>query len=167
MEAAGITLIDAMGEALTGRPADSGEGLSGLLDRLVDVARTRRAAAAILGVSETTFYRWRRGTQRPKIGPDVVRAALRRASLPPAKEKAVKSGTQRMVITGWFFVSNEPPRRRTLPVGDHIPTVKIRNVVNAWLKGDDTRADRLLTNAIDKHYTPGLGIDAIESVDFR
>jgi len=160
-------LISHMGEALTGRPPDTDLNMGGLLARLVDVAGTIRAAAAMLGRSPNTVSRWRRGVQKPKIGEQAVRAALRRASLPPGFEKQVKNGSRKMVITGWFHVSGEKSRRRSLHVGDHIPARKIANVVNAWLKGDDARANRLLWKSIDAHYTEGIDADEILGISFR
>lgn len=160
-------LISAMGEALTGTTPDDDLDTSGLLERLVRVAGTIRAAAAILGRSPTTVSRWRRGVQKPKIDEQTVRAALRRASLRPGLEKAIKSGDRKMVIDGWFHVSGEKSRRRKLRIGDHIPQRKMSNVINAWLKGDDERADRLLWKAIGQHYTEGVEIDELIGVSFQ
>lgn len=156
-------------EAVTGGlPTDDGLTFPELLARLAALSGSGAAAARRLGVADTTFYRWRRGVQRPKTGENVVRAAVRRTALAPGREQEIRTGARRLVIVGLGVqVSNDRRPRRVLRVGDHIPVRTMSRILNTWLSGDDDKTDRALWRAIDKYYTGGMDIEQVESVDFR
>jgi len=154
-----MDLIDAMGEGLTGQTAGNVPSDNWTIARLVEtlavVAGSGSAAARVLGVAPVTFNRWRKGTQRPtRLPKDAMVSGLR--ALLAEKYAAgqlhrIRTGAAGIVITGWITVSTDT-RERTIRPGRFIPKVKIRNVVNAWLLGQDERAERLLRNAINRHY---------------
>jgi len=160
-------LLEGMYRALTGRRhTDERTPFGELLADLVDMAGSGRAAAALLGISPTTLYRWRAGRQRPKMGRGVLARAIRRGRLSRALEAAVRRKERTLRITGWITISRDR-RARTINVGMHFPTRTIGNILNAWLAADDDRADRLLWSAIDRYYVQDLEIDEIEGVEFR
>jgi DNA-binding XRE family transcriptional regulator len=160
-------LIDHMTLNLTGRPGPSeSQSLPDILTTALQMARTQKAAAGMLGVSTTTFYRWRTGKQKPKIAKRAIVAAIRRGALSPAREKRIRSKQETMRITGLITFSADA-RRRTVNVGQYIPRLKMGNVLSAWLAGDDARAGRLLNGHIAKHYAQGLEFDETESVRFE
>lgn len=163
-----MSLIEALYESLAGgrsRPP-AGATFGHLLGLLVQLAGSGAAAARRLGVSPTTLYRWRRGTQQPRTGASVIDRAIRRATLDPELERDIKAKTRTMRIHGTVTISKDT-RARKLDVGRHIPKRKTQNIINAWLSGDDARTGRLLWAAIDKHYVDGIEIDDITAVTWE
>jgi hypothetical protein len=170
-------LADAITVAMTDRdPAVSEESsLSEILSALVDAAGSGNAAAALLGISGTTFYRWRNYAdqsekgirQAPKQGRRTMVAALRSLDVQPARRRAVKQGDLKMVIRATVSISNDRGRTRNLNVGDNVTAHRMGYVIRSWEAGNDDNAERLLLKAIDEDYAPGLEIDSVEYVEFR
>jgi hypothetical protein len=158
------------GQASLDRPAP---GLSSLLGRLRAITGSRKAAAAALGISGTTFYRWSTGQQQPKMSVATIDAVVRRASLSADREKAIRRGDYRLVIIATVKVSSPGKRgddvreNRKLNVGDWISQRKMGNILSAWLKGDDQKAEKLLSKAIETDYQSGLELQAINRMYFR
>lgn len=168
-------LADAITTGITGRePVSEDSPLAEILAELIAAAGSGKGAAAALGVSPTTFYRWNnfatgadRGIrQAPKASRRAMVAAARRLSLSPSRERRIKSGELRLTISGRAHVSGEKSRPRRAEVGNYIPQRKMNNVVNAWLSGDDARAERLLYRHIDAHYAPDMEFDIIDWAEF-
>lgn len=159
-------LVDELYVGLTGQTTDAGLSMGDLLVRLVAVAGTGKAAAKALGVSPTTFYRWRRGVQQPKVKPDMIRATLRRQLLKPNLERQIRSKQKTLHIHGTITVSGDT-RPRTLKVGNHIPATTMGRILNTWLRGEDDKVSTQLWNAIDKHYLRDIEIDALTGVEFK
>lgn len=162
---------DALYIALTGRPPTTADmGFPVLLAELVHRTGSGAAAARALGVSPTTFYRWRGGRQTPRTGAGAVARAIRRASLSPDLEADIRAQRKTMRITGTVVVSSDRRRGRTIDLRNArppIPTRKIANIVNSWLAADDARAERLSYRVIDQHYVEGMDFDSIEEIEFR
>jgi transposase-like protein len=137
-----------------------------LLAALVGRAGSGAAAARLLGVSPTTLYRWRRGSQRPKTGANVLRRTIRRMDLSPAREQQIRRGDIKLQITGVVQKSRDS-RPRTIKPGEYIPVRVHSRILTTWLSGADDRAEASLWRAIDKYYTEGLDIDPVTSVDYR
>ena len=168
-------LTDAMGTGITGRPTVTEDSsLSAIMGELVRTAGSAAGAARLLGVSPTTFYRWRNAAaekergirQQPKLGKRAMVTALRNAQTPPGRRRELIRGDKRMVIKATVIVSNDE-RDRTIHVGSEIPPQKMGNVIRSWLAGDDDRADRLLDRHIDENYVEGMRIAAVHDVEFR
>lgn len=154
-------------QALTGREhIDGSARFSDLVERLVRDLGTAKLAARVLGVGDTTLYRWRRGKQTPKTGGDVIAKALRRIELSPAMERDVRSKTVTLHVHGIIRVSRDV-RTRTINLGRDIPQRKTTNFVSNWLKGDDSRAERLWWKAVDEHVGADIELDQIISVEYK
>lgn len=168
-------LADAITTGITHRePVSEDSPLADILAELIAAAGSGKGAAAALGVSPTTFYRWNnyatdaeRGIrQAPKASRRAMVAAARRLALSPSHERRIKSGELRLTIKGRAHASGEKARPRTAEVGRYIPLRKMGNVVNAWLSGDDARMERLLYKHIDTHYAPDMEFDTIDWAEF-
>lgn len=160
-------LTDAIGTAITGaEPVTVDDSLGTILGALVKAAGSAAGAARTLGVSPTTFYRWRNAAsgksagvhQNPKLSKQAMVSALRHIQAPPSTMKPLIRGEQRLVLDATCQVSSEPPRRRRLSVGREIPPRKFANVLRAWLAGDDARADRLMLRHMAENYVEGMTI---------
>lgn len=161
-------LIDAMGAALTGRDEpDVGLSFGRLIDRLADAAGSAAAAARLIGVSPTTFYRWRRGRQQPKVGSEIVRKELRKREVKPGLVADIKAKHKTLWIVGTVTVSNDTRPNRKCNVGKDIPKQTMSKILNRWFSGDDVGANRMLWNAIDKHYVEGIDIEQISYCEFK
>ncbi len=162
-------LADVFYDAASGgrRHEDASMSLPEMLAELVRIAGSGAKAAKLVGVSHTSFNRWRRGVQKPKAGADAVRQALRRQYLPAGKEKQIRTGALRLSLTATDIRVSSDSRPRTIRVGSHIPLPLMGRVVTAWLKGDDKRVENTLRNAIDKHYVPGMTIDGYRKGEFK
>lgn len=167
-------LTNAMGAGLLGRPTvNTDSPMRDILAELVQTAGSGKGAAALLGVSPTTFYRWRnaaegkeRGiSQQPKVGRKAMVSAIRRASLGAGTERRVRTGAVHMKITGMVHVS-KGSRKRTISPGQYITNRKMGNILTSWLNADDARADRLIEQGIDAHYVEGMSLDTVETVEF-
>lgn len=166
-------LTDALTLSLTGAAIDEHSPLGDILGELVRQLGTGAGAARALGVSPTTFYRWRNAAtgksagvrQQPKTGRRTMVAAIRRAALNPGKENAIRTGAHPLKVKGTFHVSADV-RVRTVNFGPYIFQQDRDRFVEAWLAGDDERADRSLWDAIELRYLEGLEIDNIVYAQF-
>jgi len=162
-------LVDAISESTAGTPVNEHSDLGSILAGMVHTLGSGAAAARALGVSPTTFYRWRnaatgraRGiSQQPKAGRRTMVAAIRRAGLKPDKERAIRSGAHSLKVKGWVRVSKDR-RLRTIDFATSFSQRDRDRFLNAWLSGDDERADRALTVAIDVNYVEDIYFDQIE-----
>lgn len=151
-----------------GREYTSGrQSWASLAADLVAITGTKKAAAAALGISVTTFYRARTGKQKPGITTGALAGVVRRAQMPAGLYDDIKSKRKTLRITGTIVVSSDERPDRTINVGIHIPSRKMMNVVKAWMAGDDDRAERLLWKHIDHHYVDGLDITQVDKMEFR
>lgn len=154
-------------EALTGRPHIDGTApFSDLVERLVQALGTAKAAARVLGVGDTTLYRWRRGRQTPKAGGTVIARAIRRVELAPVMERDVRSKAVTMHVRGVVRVSRDV-RTRTINLGLDVSRQRTSNFVSNWLADDDSRAERLWWKAIDEQVGADITFDEIISVEYR
>ena len=163
-------IADLMGSDLTGLRQPPGPGLSVAenAEILALAVGSGRAAARRLGVGESTFRGWRKGVQ-PRKGAGFLVQAARAAAVNayrPRHYLNVMDGTNVLAIRG-LIVKSSDARTRTIHPGRDIPLVKIRNIVRAWLAGQDDRVDRLTYKAIDEHYVEDLQFDDIIGVWFE
>lgn len=163
------------GAASNGRAQESeNSSLSAIIAELIRNTGSGKAAAAALGISPTTLYRWRNYAEDKEQGvkqkpADSMKrkmiAASRRAACAPAFERRIRSAATTLKIKGQICVSRDC-RPRTIHPTD-IPGRKMGNILTSWLDGDDERAERLLWKAIDTHYVNGIEIDSIERMWFE
>jgi DNA-binding transcriptional regulator YdaS (Cro superfamily) len=154
-------------EGLTNRSVvDDDTPFVELLGRLVRIAGSGKKAAALIGVSDTTFYRWRAGRQTPKTGAGTLVRAVRRAELPRGVETDVRSKARTMRVKGTITISGDV-RIREVNLGANIPQRQTTLFVSAWLSGDDDRAERGWWRAVDTHVVEGLEVDNVIYVEFR
>lgn len=160
-------LTDRMGEALTALPATSryDNPLDAAINQLVRISGSVKDAAARIGVHPDSLRRYRRGTRHPKDGGRAIVAALRSSAIRPGLQAAIRNGALGMSIRGDIVVSGDS-RNRTIHPGRYIPGSTMDRIVRTWKKGDDTKAEKMLHNAIDKYYVNGIQIDTIEKVEF-
>lgn len=154
-------------EALTGRSYAGPEtGFPELLGRLVRVAGSGKAAARLIGVSDTTFYRWRSGRQAPKTGADTLARIVRRAELPPAVERDIRAKHRTMRVKAVWHVSRDV-RTREINLGQAVPQRSTTLFVSAWLAATDDKAEDIWWRAVDKHIGADLEMEAIVNVEYR
>ena len=161
--------VEWMGSDLTGLARVPSADISVMenAEILARIMGSGRAAARALGVGESTFRGWRKGVQpRKGAGPIVQMARAAAVNRNRAHFQNVMDGTDVVAIRGTVVVSGDT-RDRTIHPGRDIPLVKIRNIVRAWLAGQDDRVDRLMMKAIDEHYVPGLQIGDVTGVWFE
>lgn len=160
-------LIDRMGEALTGLGALSRyeDPFQAAINQLVRVTGSVNAAAARIGIHPDSLRRYRRGARRPKDGGRGIVAALRSSAIRPGLQAAIRNGSLGMTIHGDITVSGDT-RNRPIHPGRYIPGRTMDRIVTEWKKGDDTKAEKMMYNAIDKYYVNGIQIDTIEKVEF-
>lgn len=160
-------LTDRTGEALTGRPALSryDDPFVAAISQLVTICGSVVAAAALIGVHPDSLRRYRRGARTPKDGGRAIIAALRTSAIKPGLQSQIRAGTMKMSIKGTIAVSGDS-RDRIIHPGRYIPGRVMERAVTAWKKGDDRQADKILHNAIEKYYVPGVRIQSVERVDF-
>lgn len=147
-------------------PDDSAD-LRTHLAALISLGGSKAAAARIVGVSPTTMYRWVAGTQKPGRGRThkVLAQITRRAALTPARETAARSALKGLAIHGTISVS-ETSSNRTIRVGPWIPKGILTRIFNQWMKGNDSKSDSMLRNAVEKYYKAGMHIGDITAVTF-
>jgi hypothetical protein len=139
-----------------------------LVQGLIGAAGSGRAAARILGTSPSTVYRWRDGKAQPKVGRQAIVAGIRAYTLAtnhPGLLGQLGPGRKGLSVHAYIRVSRDA-RKRTADLGPHVPAKKIRNVVRAWMMGNDARAERLLGRALDTHYAKGAEIEDYINVWF-
>jgi len=172
-------IVDAITETLTRRALlNEDSSLAHILDELVYVAGTAAGAARLMGVANTTFYRWRnfannkpRGIkQNPLVGAKAhtkraMVAVIRRAQLKPAVEQAIRAKRATLKIKGRVRVSNTH-RTRTIEVGPYLPAEEIGAFLDLWLAGDDGAAEETLLEAISIYYVEGMDLDVIDWAEF-
>lgn len=163
--------IVAMGRDLTGlaTPPSADLGTARNARILADAAGSGRAAARMLGVAESTFRGWLGGVTPKRGGAFLVTAARLAASAtnrPGHLKDAMDADVKTLTIRGLVVVSSDA-KIRTIYPGRWIPRIKIRNMLRAWIAGDDARAARLMGRAIETHYVSGMTIDHIEWVTFE
>jgi hypothetical protein len=146
-------LIDAVSVGLTRRDPPPSNALSPAenAEILASAVGGGRAAARLLGIGESTFRGWRAGRQ-PRKGGDLLVAAARAATA-GRRYDAAYAGETELEINGLIIVSSDA-RIRTIHPGRNIPLRQMRNVLRAWINGDDSRAERLLAKHIDEFYQP-------------
>jgi DNA-binding transcriptional regulator YdaS (Cro superfamily) len=154
-------------EALTGRQhIDGSAPFSELVERLVTALGTAKAAARVLGVGDTTLYRWRRGRQTPKTGGTAIARAIRRVELAPGMERDVRTKAVTMRVKGVVRVSRDV-RVREINLGLNISQQRTSNFVSNWLADNDARAERLWWKAVDEQVGADITFDEIILVEYR
>lgn len=167
-------LIDEMGRGLLGRATvNDASPMTAILAELVTAGGSGKGAARLMGVSDTTFYRWRnyatkaeRGIRQKPPEKRVLVAAIRKAGLTPELRKKITSKQISMKIRGMVVMSDDT-RERTIHPGQYIPGQKMGILLSAWTSGDDERTDRLLNKYLDQHYAEGIEFDRIDWVRFE
>jgi hypothetical protein len=157
-------LIDELGNHLSGGTGwDLSDDPAQLADALADLYGSGRAAARALGVAESTFRAWRRGS-RPKGDRRREMVSQLRRNMAPDR-LAAAHGDGELAIRGRVTVSGDT-RERVVHPGRFIPKPVMGRVLAAWERVDDARAEAMLVNAIDRYYQP-LAFDRIDEVWFE
>lgn len=117
-------------------------------------------AARLVGVSPATWRSWATGRSRPRPeNLSRLQLAVRWARLDGGVEQKIRRGDRPHIrIDADVTVSNDK-RRRTLNLGDYIEPDRMRDVMSAYLRGDDNRAGRELMRGIHADYVAGMRID--------
>lgn len=180
-------LIDALTMAITGRPPiNESSDVADIIHELVKAAGSAKAAGALFGVKDTTFYRWRnhvegrdKGVKQDPLKNHSKReliSGLRRAQLPKAKERRLKTRQDDLAITGTMTVSNDKGVRQTIHLrrggdvgrlGVPMPNEVAAKIIDLWLDGNDSACDEELRDAVDKYYVAGMEIDDTESIELE
>lgn len=116
-----------------------------------------RAASRALGVPESTYRGWRKGTiPRDARKIEEIRSAARGVRLDPELVARAESGDPDFLLTikGVMSGGSDEHRPRTIKVGDYVPRRLIRQAIREWQAGDNFAADRTLLDAIDTYYNP-------------
>jgi len=159
----GGDLIDQLGRALcNGPPATTDRSIAANLTFIVSRAGSNRAAARSLGVAESTFRGWLKGS-KPRRSPQSIAAAAR------AWQSLGRYGTARAgsLVIHAIVSKSKDTRDRKLHVGRHIPKAVMGRILTRWLKAEpDDKVEASLYRAIDKYYTGDLDFDGIIGVWF-
>lgn len=165
-----MNLADAMWRGVGGTgPAPTADmPVTDLVRSVIALAGSGAAAARWLGVSHTTIYRWRDGRSQPKMGRQAIVAGIRHALVAMRRPELPSSlGPGRLGLhLHALITASRDTRWRTINLGPYVPARKVRNVVRAWMVGDDARAERLLGRAINTHYAAGAEISDYQSIWF-
>lgn len=178
-----MNLEDALYRAITGG-LDRADERAPFAERLADIAKhagSWKAAAALIGVTDSTVRKWRRGASggkgiaRPK-GASLSRVgdAQRRARLSADRERHLRSKAvwQTFEFGGEVSISNDE-RNRNIP-GSYIDVdvVSLDGVIDAYLSGDDAGAadafEELLAEGYFQIADDGATIDVgnVETLEF-
>lgn len=142
---------DALYRAITGG-LDRADESKSLPERLADIVKhagSWKAAAALVGVSDSTLRKWRRGASggrgiaKPKAASlKAVARAQRRARLSPAREAYLrgKAWVQVFEFGGEVTISSDTRGRSLGPDDIDEQSVSLDDVVDAYLAGDDEAA---------------------------
>ena len=145
-----------------------------LLAELAAAAGSKAAAARVLGVSPTTFYRWVSGrssrpgrpAQQPKIPKATVVKAIRARQLDDSVAQRIRTKRLTMWIKGMVVVSNDA-RPRTIHCGREFPAQLQGDILDAWLDGQDSRAENMTWDGIDTHYAPGMYVESVDAIGWE
>lgn len=123
------------------------------------------AAARAIGVHPSTYRRWRAGTTRPNPrSVDLVRGAIRRLRLDPAREERLRNRGNSQFYMIVFDRSSE--RRRTLKASQlRLSPDAINHQIDAFLS-NESLSDAFLSDVGDDWYRDWLGEDHEESYGF-
>lgn len=174
-------LIDALTKGLTGRAQPDTAGM--LRDLIAGAGKRGRPSAAgaarLIGVPDTTVYRWRnffdnkpRGVKQQPSAPHrkAIVAAWRRMHLPESKERRIRDKGLTMVIEGSAGISTMRQQKmhagRTGQEGG-FPEEVMGEILDQWLAGDDEAAEETIRDAIDDFYVAGMVIESVDNIDFE
>lgn len=174
-------LIDALTKGLTGRAQPDTAGM--LRDLIAGAGKGGRGSAAgaarLIGVPDTTVYRWRnffedrpRGVkQRPsKDHQGAIVRAWRRMHLSADKERRIRSLGLVLVIEGSAGISTM--RQQKMHVGrtgqnGGFPEEVIDELLDRWLAGEDDAAQEVIEESIDEYYVAGMTIESVDEIYFE
>ena len=176
--------MHALTPELTGRPyIGPNSELGDIVKELIHAAGTIKNAAAMLGVSSTTFSRWRnyaegreRGVkQKPKTSTKAMVAAIRRAQLNAGKEAEIRNQRINIVIDADARVSETTVRQKIHlkscedrgRLATSMPNDAIGEVMDLWLEGEDALADETLGEIISDYYVDGMEVEIVHNISFE
>lgn len=139
-------------------------------------------AARAMGVSPTTFSRWRNWVfdtekgvkQRPSVSKLAMTKAIRRLALTPERERKIKQKQLKMRLWALMGRSEYFNKRKGAQVGNyfpegpalHWPNGVMPAIIDAWLEGDDDEADQLIRAAVRQFYE-GVEIASCDRMEFH
>jgi hypothetical protein len=133
----------------------------------------------LVGVADTTLYRWRnyfegraRGVKQPPSAAHqlTIVAAWRRMHLGSVKERRIRDKGLTMVIVGTAGISvNRQQKMHVGRTGQNggFPEEVMGELLDAWLAGDDDAAQEVIEDAINEYYVAGMTIETTDSIDFE
>lgn len=159
-----MTLEEALYLAIAGPKRLTSEGGS-VASMIAEIERavggkSYSDAARFAGVPRTTWRNWRRGS-KPKPGAyALLRDVQRRVRLSAAREAFLR-GRPAVRVYADVTVSQDT-RTRTLRVSTYTSWSaldRFNPILDAWLKGHDHRAARLLMTVIEREIGAGVQLD--------
>lgn len=155
---------DAVYEAITGE-SRSGEP-SSLLGQLTDIrenAGSWKATAELIGVTDSTLRKWRRGQTGGKgikspgaKSRNAIRGAVRRARLSDRREQYLRGRLAAGARLDATVKVSDDERPRTIDLSVDITQGALGPMVDAFLRGDDEAAADAFQQAIAEDY---FGLD--------
>ena len=139
---------------------------AGIVNDLVSLFPSQRAAATALGIPRTTLRRWAQGARPTPRGFALLQAAQRRVRLPAERERWMRHGW--IVINASIrFSDSEEPFKRLISGWPNIPGAPASaqpqgmqgRILDAWLRADDLTAVQVILDVIRSGIDEQAGKD--------
>lgn len=154
----GASLASRLYRNITAGLIPSSETKQTVPQRIAEIERksgSGRKAAAAVGVPESTWRGWRKGTPPGPAGVEKIEQAQRRVRLAPGREQRLNATLgKNLIVKADLIVSNEEGSERKFRASDYFTEDDNKAIIAAYLSGDDEKLEQAFTDALDSYY-PG------------